>query len=478
MCLHFPASDLFSLEVGRTIPLIIRQLAAATLLLACAGCAIYEPLPLDPATEYDLMSSRGNSVELPKSSSLLPADLFPLASVISHEDGLTLAEANALALFHAPALVAARGKLRLKGAELLRAGVLQNPNLFLGPRLSTNVGGLIFPGSMSFQIPLGGRLGAEKDRAIAEIEAARCQMLNREAETLVDVRQRFIEIAILSRRRTILRRVLQVSEQVLAKTQQLVGAGEADRVALGLATLDRDNALQELRDLGFERAEARVALMTRIGILPNLQIEVTIDDQLLASTSLPNLDQDRLLSHLKLQALEARYLAGEHGLEVEVARQYPSIRVGPEFESANGQPSFGLGLSISLPLFDSNAGGIAVAKEKRAMGREAWRTALLELVGREALARNRHDAAQRFLNELRARTLPAADDAERALEARVRGGQSTLIETLTTQSAIARARLREAELMGEAAIQGLRSLWYSGRLFSSENNGHSEGEQR
>jgi CRISPR system Cascade subunit CasA len=454
------------------------NLLAAALAVACASCAHYEPEPLDPVAEHDALAARGPTREQPETAGALPSELFPIAAEVAVDDGLTQAEANALALFHSPSLVAARGELRLKGAELLRSGLLPNPELFLGPRLATEGSALIFPGSLSVEIPLAGHLDAEKGRAAAELEAARFQLLNREAEVLVSVRRRFVRIAGLTARREILTAMAHTSEAALSRTVDLVRAGEADRVALGLASLHRDEAGRDLRDTEIALARSQIELLTFIGLLPNSSIEVHASRELLAPVAVPQAgDRSPMLGHARLRALEASYKAREHGLEGEVARQYPSLRVGPDFESDDGQASIGLGLSISLPIFDSNAGGIAVATEHRAMRRAAWRAALVDLAARESLARMNLHAASALLDVLRARTLPAAESAERALEARLRIGQTTLVEVLATRGAIARARLRDVELTQEIAIRSLEALWYSGLLLAPPGDSGSDGRK-
>lgn len=452
------------------------SLSTAALALACASCMHYEPAPLDPAAEHDALAARGPTRERPGSAGAPPAELFPIAAKVAVDDGLTHAEANALALFYSPTLVTARGELRLKGAELLRSGLLPNPELFLGPRLATKGGALIFPASLSVALPLDGRLGADKARAAAELDAARFQLLNREAEVLVSVRQRFVRIAGLSARKEILAAMSRASEAALSRTLELLRAGEADQVALGLASLHRDEAGRDLRDTETELARSHVGLLTFIGLLPDPRIQVETNEALLAPVAVPaEVDRTRILGHARLRALEASYKAREHGLEGEVARQYPSLNIGPDFESDDGQGSVGFGLSLSLPIFDSNAGGIAVATEHRAMGRTTWRAALVDLAARESVARMNLHAAEALLDVLRTRTLPAASAAEEALDARLRIGQTTLIEVLATQGAIARARLRDVELTQEIAARSLEALWYSGLLLAPPADNDSDG---
>lgn len=460
------------------MPLTNLKPALGALLIACTGCEHPESEPLDPVAELGLMAARSRRAEVVTASSNLPAELFPLAGRVDPGNGLTLAEADTVALLYAPALAAARRDLRLRSVELLRAGLLPNPELFLGPRLTTRDGGLVLPASLGFGLPLGGRLEAEEQRAAAEIEAARSRLLDSEARTLVAVRRHFIALAALARRRAILQEVVEAGEDALARIGQLVEAGEADRVALGLAVLDRDQALRDLRAAEARSREVQVELLSGIGLLPGSGVAIDPAPQLLEPLPLPARDSSLLLHHPHLKALEARYRAAEHGLEIEVARQYPELNIGPEFESDEGLTSFGLGLSVTLPLFDRNTGGIAVARERRAAGREAWRAALLELARREARARARHDEARSLLERIRERTIPAADAAEEALRARRLSGQSSLVETLAARNAIARARLREVELMREAALRSLEVLWYSGRLFPAMAGADRTGDER
>jgi len=414
-------------------------------------------------------------------TSVMPAELFPVSAVIALDDGLSLAEANALALFYAPTLVTARGDLELKGAELLRAGLLSNPELFLGPRLATSGGALIFPASLSLRIPLDDRRGAEKARAASEIEAARLLLLSKEAEVLISVRQRFTRIAGLQASMRIRADLARASAEAFRGIEGLFRAGRADQVALGLASLDRDEAARDLRDAEAAVERSRIALLTFIGLLPDPALKIAADEALLVPVPVPDVqDHQRMLGHPHLRALEASYRAREFGLKSEVARQYPALSIGPDFESDDGDASIGVGLSISLPIFDSNSGAIAVAKVQRTIGRDAWRAALVDLASREALARMNLRSAAAHLEALTTRTLPAAAMAEKALAARLGIGQVTLVEALATRGAIARARLRRLELRQEVATRSLEALWYAGLLLAppADTDPEEEGEKR
>ena len=69
----------------------------------------------------------------------------------------------------------------------------------------------------------------------------------------------------------------------------------------------------------------------------------------------------------------AALASAEASLRLEISKQYPTIRFGPEFEDDRGEPTIGLGFGVTLPLFDRNKGNIAAAEESRQRARERMR---------------------------------------------------------------------------------------------------------
>lgn len=441
------------------------------LIALCTGaCAPYVPEPLDPAREYEDIAARSGAPLAAPAQVAAPKRLFPLSEHVTLQDGITLGEANALGLFYSPRLVTARGQFRLRGAELLRAGLLPNPQLFLGPRFSTTDGTLIMPGSLSVRVPLGGGLEAEEEQASARIRQARLSLAAQELEVLVEVRRAFIGLAALDRRIKLLRDALAASEEATRRIEARVRMGEADEVARGLAELDREQARGRLQEAESAVARARVQLLPLIGVLPREELRIMAEPTLLTPFAVPPADRERLLAHPRLRALEAAYRAAEQGVRIQVAGQYPTLRLGPEYEVDDGVHGIGIGIGVTLPIFDSNAGAIAVAKEQRTLGRTAWQNTLVRLAGLEAAARARHANATRRLETLRRRALPAATMTLRALATREHQGQSTLVEALATRQAATQVRLQEIALVERVATAGLDVLQHSGHLYEPKSS--------
>jgi len=62
----------------------------------------------------------------------------------------------------------------------------------------------------------------------------------------------------------------------------------------------------------------------------------------------------------------AEYATSEATLQLEIARQYPDIHLGPGYEYDQGDNKWSLGLSVMLPVFNRNQGAIAEAEARRA----------------------------------------------------------------------------------------------------------------
>ena len=113
---------------------------------------------------------------------------------------------------------------------------------------------------------------------------------------------------------------------------------------------------------------------------------------------------------LRRQALQARsdilaaladYGASQSALQLEIARQYPDVRIGPGYEYDQGLNKWAvIGVSLELPVLNRNAGPIGEADARRteaaARFAELQATVIDELdralanrdSGREALARS------------------------------------------------------------------------------------------
>lgn len=434
-------------------------------LMALAGaCRSYVPAPLEPSAELAALARR--LAHLPGSSTpdRASSDWFPLATEIALDDGLDLAEANSLALVCAPELRAARDAARISGAELLGAGVPANPELVLGPRITTRRADLIFPAGLAFEIPLDGRKAREREAAGARASAAAARVQDAELTTLADLRAGFVELAFLERERGLRSALVAAIAPVTTWIDRLHAAGECDDVTAYLVHQERDDAEARLAELDASVGTARRSVLAQLGLLPDAPVAIRLEPDPTVMPELAPSPSETILRLPRLCAAEAEYAAAEAELARQFARQIPALRFGPEYESDRGEQSLGLGLSLALPIFDRNRGPIAVAEAVRDAARNRYQDALLAARHAEAGARAEWQSAATRLRQWRAGALREAGNAERALEQRLRSGHVELLEVVAVLRAIGNAYGRELELDRSSSLARLRAAVAGGAV--------------
>jgi cobalt-zinc-cadmium efflux system outer membrane protein len=77
------------------------------------------------------------------------------------------------------------------------------------------------------------------------------------------------------------------------------------------------------------------------------------------------LEQAGLVNRLDVRRSLAEYAVAEASLELEIAKQYPDLHIGPGYQFDQGQNKWELGLSLTLPILNQNGGAIAEARARR-----------------------------------------------------------------------------------------------------------------
>ena len=444
-----------------------------------SGCIAYEPDPLVPATELRQILERSEvPVPAERPESLVGDEIwFPVTEDIDFEDGLTLAEANSVALFYAPALVSARSRHQVAAAQLMQAGLLPNPQLWLGPRVSTEDGGLVFPAQLFFEIPTGGELGAEEDAAKAQLDGAAWQVMQAELGLLEEIRWLFLRIQALREQRAHQELLRDEAQRIVDWVEALSSAGEVDVLTLQLARLEREDVVTSIQRYDIELGQLTTELLGLIGLHPTASVQPVTTEDLLVVAELPDASTEQVLRHPAMRAQELAYQNADGLLRLEIARQYPNPRIGPDIESDRGDLQIGLGLIVPLPVFDQNKGQVVEAMARRQTAREQYQATLLELAAEEATARRERNASAEYLRVHREGPVENAAVAEQALSDRLRTGYANVLEVLSARRAISRVRVREVELELEVASATLRAAVAGGFVITEDISQDVETER-
>ena len=310
---------------------------------ALAGCASYERLPLD------------------KESSLAAS-----ASELEGAGGkrITLAALDRLVVLNNPDLRAARAKLGVGAAQVLQAGILPNPPVAVsypfviaGPGITQDVKSILLLWTK----------GEAAQNAASEISAT---LLWQEWQTIGKARLLFIDTIEGERAEKLLFQSRKFLQERFDLVSTAIGQGNAtlatlspDLVALG----DIQKAYDDLERLQLSRRHQLNALL---GLEPGAKLA------LMAPADVPRIDPAAIRRQLAtladrrpdLIALQYGYRSEDAKVREAILSQFPNLSVGVNSTgiglSANTL-RFGPQLTIDLPIFNRNQGGIAVEQATR-----------------------------------------------------------------------------------------------------------------
>jgi len=338
------------------------MLAAA---IALASCASYAPKPL-PAI-----------VPAPSRVADIRVDAkdMPLASLRTHrfdpDDGLDMDEVAMLAVANNPQLKVARDDAGVARAQAFAAGLLPDPQLGLTRDVPTNGG----PGNTSaFSLGLSEDVTALLTRSVARsaAEAHRRQ---------VDLNLLWQEWQVVSRARLLFVRNLEQRRllRILLENRQLFAARYRHaQQALREGNMTLDAASSDLVALqGVEQQIDRLerqlnANRLQLDLLLGLGADTRLD--LVGGAKLPPLDAAKVREDLPrlalrrpdLLALRAGYQSQELRFRQAVLAQFPALNVGlTRARDTSDVYTLGMGITLSLPLFDGNRGNVAIERATR-----------------------------------------------------------------------------------------------------------------
>lgn len=336
-----------------------------------AGCTTYHAQPLVPVDLAHKFERR----------SLVDAGLHAfVVSSVGHEvtpwppahwnrELLTLA-----AWYYSPSLDVARAQSETARAHVDVAGAVPNPTLQLPFEYATpNPGpGAPITAGISLDIPIetAGKRGFRTDQATHLAEAAQFDLDTQAWKVSAQVRDALIALCAAQARRAALARSTAAEQAVVAMMQKRHQAGENSSSDVALAALTLNQTQREYTASRTALDDARAQLAAAIGMPVSAIDGIDIDTSSLYAPPLapPDAEAQReaIFHRSDLLASLADYAAAESALQLEVAKQYPDIHLGPGYTYDTGTRRVAFGLAgVTLPIFDQNQGGIREAESKR-----------------------------------------------------------------------------------------------------------------
>jgi len=426
------------------------------------ACVRYHPRPIAPAKTMEDFEAR--RLESPELGAFLVSNKEAEAWPPAEWDlkSLTLA-----ALYYHPDMDIARAQWGVARGGRITAGERLNP--VLNPLIGYNttsptseVTPWIPEVALELTIETAGKRGIRIAEARELAEAARWQIL----ATAWDVRSRLrgalLGVYAAGEFQSLLldQEKLQTEFVRLLQIQRETGEVSTYDVTQARVALDASRLAAIEASRAKEDAMARLAAALGLSRKALDGVKISFDAFRRPEPDFPAADVRRhaVLNRSDILASLADYEASQSALRLEIAKQYPDIQLGPDYQLDQTDSKWTIGLGLVLPILSRNRGPIAEAMARREESAARFLALQSEVIGEL-------DAA---VEDCRAAVLKsrAADDLlanlarqERAARAQLELGEISKLEFLGIElelNAGAQARL-EALVQAKEAIGRLEN---------------------
>jgi outer membrane protein TolC len=348
---------------------LFRNLALAAVLMSAVACVRYQARPIVPGRAMeDLEARRLDSPELGrflianKEVDAWPPAAWDLKS-------LTLA-----ALYYHPDMDIARAQWGIARGGRITAG--ERPNPILNPAIgynTTSPGSEVTPWipevALELTIETAGKRGIRIAEARHLAEAARWQILSTAWDVRSRLRGTLLEVYAAGEMEALLADQEKLQTEFVRLLELQKDAGEVSTYDVTQARV----ALDKSRLAAIEAARTKENVMARLAAALGLSrqalqgVTISFDAFRGLKLDLPagEIRRHAVLNRSDILAALAEYEASQSALKLEVAKQYPDLNLGPDYQLDQTDSKWTIGLALVLPIFSRNRGPIAEAMASR-----------------------------------------------------------------------------------------------------------------
>jgi cobalt-zinc-cadmium efflux system outer membrane protein len=415
-------------------------------ILLFAGCAArrYQAAPIVPTDTASRFRSR--NLNDPRLQAFVEKNLGQptTASPPKTWDLRTLWLA---AQYFNPALEAARARVTESEAAVVTAGARPNPTVGIAPGVPSP-----YLLTLDFAVPIetAGKRGYRIQSARSLNQAAQFDLADTAWRLRTGVRAALLDYLLASRNLDLLRSDEQIREEQVRLLDQRFAVGEIPRPDLDLARIQLSQTRLAISNTEGQVAQAKAALAAAVGIsVAALQgVEFSWPDLESPPGAEPpsaqQLQGDAVLNRLDVRRSLAQYAAAETDLQLEIAKQYPDLAIGPGYTYEEKNNFFTLGISTTLPAFNRNQGPIAEAEARRNGVGVAFLEKQAQVIAESEQALALYTAALKEFTEADASLRNLQDQQEQTMRRAVGVGEEdrlALNGVRIESTAVARARL-------------------------------------
>lgn len=407
------------------------------LMAPLATLAALTTATLFPSTSFSQVA-QASPAQVPLSAASAPAPTV---------QPLTLAEAIRLALQFSPQIVANQQELAASDGTVIQAGARPNPEI---QALIEDTRRESRTTTVQFSQPI--ELGGKRSARVSVAELGRAQTAvdveGRRAQIRADVSDAFFGAVIAQERVQLAQASAELSGRAADAASKRVQAGKVSPVDETRAKVAHAGVRVELRQAQGELRSARQRLSALLGpAAPRAQVLAWQSNALPALlspdtslTDVPALRQARLEVDRR-QAM----------VELERARRIPDVTLtlGAKRDQQVGRNQTVIGLSIPIPVLDTNRGNLLQALRLHDKAEADLQATQIRIDTEWTQLSERQRSAQAEVQALKEEVLPGAESAWQAATTGFELGKFSFLDALDAQRTLFQARAQYLRALNE-----------------------------
>ncbi|MEC4718431.1 TolC family protein [Noviherbaspirillum sp. CPCC 100848] len=399
-----------------------------------------------------LLSASGNAQTLTTGSDQTHVAAQAYAPrAVEPAGSLTLQAALDLAMRYSPDLSAAQYELQAVEATVVQANVLPNPSLEVGVedrRRETRESTL----QISQPIELGGKRSARMRAAERGLDAAVADLNATKADIRANVIAAFFDVLAAQERIRLAQQASELAQRATTVANKRVLAGKVSPVEETRARVAESSVRLELAQARSELASVRKRLSATWGnTFPRFdQVDGRID-------ALPELPEQPALTQRLASApalARARHEVDRRQAlaQVERSRRIPDMAVtlGVKRSEELGRNQAIVGVSIPLPVFDTNRGNVLESLRRADKARDELSATEIRLNSELAQAYEKLSISRQEAQSLQNEVIPGAQSAYDAAATGFEYGKFGFLDVLDAQRTLLQVKSQYLRALSEA----------------------------
>lgn len=302
---------------------------------------------------------------------------------------LTLEQAMQMLLSQNPILLRDQQNVAIAKASLRQARQLPNPDLDLNsesyPVFESHPGSFLDNQELTIRagqtIETGGKRSKRTLVARNELSAAGSDLENTIRQLKLEVKQRYYAVVLAKSQYELAQENLKQFDEIIQLNEARFKQGELSGLEINRVRAERFRFFTDVVDADLQLKNAKTGLLELLGV-SDLSSRFDVVETLASSGSkplLPDLQAEALRTRPDLLAAQQRLERDRSDVQLQKAEAIPNITPSFGYKRDFGVNTAAVGLSLPLPLFNRNQGGVARANAQVEQRRYEVQAAVLAI---------------------------------------------------------------------------------------------------